>query len=107
VILGSVGDNFGAGMTGGMAFIYDRKNTFESSVNPESVVYQRLQSSYWEDVLKNQVREHERQTQSTFATNMLAEWDTVIGRFWQVCPKEMISRLESPLSDQDEAAQTA
>ena len=33
IILGEVGDNFGAGMTGGMAFIYDEKNTFENFVN--------------------------------------------------------------------------
>ena len=105
VILGSVGENFGAGMTGGMAFIYDRGNNFESHVNPDSVVYQRLRSSYWEEILKAQVREHAHQTQSTFATNMLAEWETVVGHFWQVCPKEMIGKLEEPLSDSDEEAQ--
>ena len=38
VILGEVGDNFGAGMTGGMAFIYDLNNDFEKKVNPETVI---------------------------------------------------------------------
>ena len=38
VILGEVGDNFAAGMTGGMAFIYDLNNQFETKVNPETVV---------------------------------------------------------------------
>ena len=37
VILGEVGDNFGAGMTGGMAFIYNPNNEFEKRVNPESI----------------------------------------------------------------------
>jgi glutamate synthase (NADPH/NADH) large chain len=37
VILGEVGDNFGAGMTGGMAFIYDEAGNFESQVNRESL----------------------------------------------------------------------
>ena len=36
IILGAVGDNFGAGMTGGMAFIYDEKNVFEKFANPAS-----------------------------------------------------------------------
>ena len=39
IILGEVGDNFGAGMTGGMAFIYDEKNNFESA-NPSSIIWQ-------------------------------------------------------------------
>ena len=42
VILGEVGDNFGAGMTGGMAFIYDEAGTFESRVNPESLQLGRI-----------------------------------------------------------------
>ena len=42
VILGEVGDNFGAGMTGGMAFVYDIKKEFEKRVNPETVIWQRL-----------------------------------------------------------------
>ena len=41
IILGEVGDNFGAGMTGGMAFVYDEKNTFENQFNsyPKFVNY--------------------------------------------------------------------
>ena len=37
VILGEVGDNFGAGMTGGMAFVYNPNNEFEKRANPESM----------------------------------------------------------------------
>ena len=40
VVLGDVGDNFGAGMTGGMAFIYDINKKFDKKVNPETVVWQ-------------------------------------------------------------------
>ena len=40
IILGEVGDNFAAGMTGGMAFIYDKSKEFEKKVNQESVVWQ-------------------------------------------------------------------
>ncbi|MBN9530971.1 MAG: glutamate synthase large subunit [Alphaproteobacteria bacterium] len=103
VILGSVGDNFGAGMTGGMAFIYDERETLPIHINDESVVYQRLASAHWEQVLRRQVEIHVQETQSKFAQTLLVEWDRVIGRFWQVCPKEMVSRLAHPLSDRPEA----
>ena len=47
VVLGNVGDNFGAGMTGGMAFIYDPNNDFEKKVNPETVIWQTPETDYW------------------------------------------------------------
>ena len=42
VILGPVGDNFGAGFTGGMAFVYDADGTFERRVNPDTLLWSRL-----------------------------------------------------------------
>jgi glutamate synthase (NADPH) large chain len=99
VILGPVGDNFAAGMTGGMAFVLDLHNTFEAAVNPESVVVQRLASEHWEGVLKGLVAEHAIETGSRFAEDLLRDWDRVRGAFWQVCPKEMIKRLQHPLTD--------
>ena len=47
IILGEVGDNFAAGMTGGMAFIYDKSKEFEKKVNQESVVWQTIETEYW------------------------------------------------------------
>ncbi len=52
VILGRVGDNFGAGMSGGMAFVYDEAGDFPLFVNGGSVVHQRLESQYWEQHLR-------------------------------------------------------
>lgn len=99
VILGAVGDNFGAGMTGGMAFVYDADGTFQSRINPESIVIQRLESSYWEGIMKSLIEEHYRETGSNHANMILLDWDRARRQFWQVCPKEMLSRLEHPLSD--------
>jgi len=99
VILGRVGDNFGAGMTGGMAFIYDPDGDFERRVNPESIVWQRLASARWEERLKALVEEHCGETDSRWAQTILADWDRVREHFWQICPKEMICRLDYPLSD--------
>ncbi|MFN4163083.1 MAG: glutamate synthase-related protein, partial [Ferrovibrio sp.] len=104
VILGSVGDNFAAGMTGGMAFVYDPEDVLPIAINDESVVYQRLASSYWEGVLRGMIDEHIRETQSVYASNLFADWDAVKAKLWQVCPKEMVSRLEHPLSDAPAAA---
>jgi glutamate synthase (NADPH/NADH) large chain len=99
VVLGDVGDNFAAGMTGGMAFVHDAGGDFERRVNPDSVVWQRLDSAHWEAVLRSLVERHVAATDSAWAAEMLADWDRARHRFWQVCPKEMLSRLAHPLSD--------
>ncbi|MGE5548289.1 MAG: glutamate synthase large subunit [Solirubrobacterales bacterium] len=98
VILGPVGANFAAGMTGGMAFVYDADETFALKVNPESVVWQRVETEYWEGVLKSLISEHVAETQSNWAQALLADWNREMRRFWQVVPKEMLSRLEHPVA---------
>jgi glutamate synthase (NADPH) large chain len=99
VILGDVGHNFAAGMTGGMAFIYDVNNIFEARVNNDTVLYQRVSSKHWEQLLKQHLAEHLLETGSMRADNILSGWEWELPKFWQVCPKEMVSRLEQPLSD--------
>jgi glutamate synthase (NADPH/NADH) large chain len=100
VILGPVGDNFGAGMTGGMAYVYDPDNTFETRMNAETVICQPLKSAYWESELVYLIEQHERETGSPLASEMLRNWERVHGHFKQVCPKEMLGRLPQPLSDE-------
>jgi glutamate synthase (NADPH/NADH) large chain len=105
VILGPVGDNFGAGMTGGMAFVYDADGSFSLMVNPDTVVFHRIQSPHWEKVLKDLVQEHWKETQSRFAERLLIDWDREVRRFWQAVPKEMLDKLEHPvLIEAEEAA---
>ncbi|WP_439817054.1 glutamate synthase large subunit [Zavarzinia sp. CC-PAN008] len=99
VMLGRVGDNFGAGMTGGMAFVYDPGQDFEIRVNPDSVVWQRIDAAHWEGVLKALVEEHVQRTGSVLGERMLANWEREVQAFWQVVPKEMLSRIAHPLSD--------
>ena len=53
VILGKVGDNFGAGMTGGMSFIYDPNNEFENYANPQTIVWQKPETEYWKKELQS------------------------------------------------------
>jgi glutamate synthase (NADPH/NADH) large chain len=102
VILGAVGKNFGAGMTGGMAFVYDELGDFERSANPDSIVWQRLASPYWEAKLKSLIAEHSVATDSRWSNGLLDDWDRTRGSFWQICPREMLERLDHPLSEVEE-----
>ena len=102
VILGHVGDNFAAGMTGGMAFVYDEAGEFPSYVNPDQVIWQRIDSNFWEARLRALIAEHVTETQSRFARRLINDWALERDRFWQVVPKEMLGRLAQPLSDRVE-----
>ena len=99
VVLGPMGFNFAAGMTGGMAFLLDADGQVPSLVNGDSVVLQRIASAHWEGVLRGLVEEHFHETGSAYAEEILRNWDLHVGRFWQVCPKEMLSRLDHALTD--------
>ena len=99
VILGATGDNFGAGMTGGMAFVLDEDGRFPARVNPETVVLNRLASAHWEGELKALIAAHAAATGSAWASTLLDEWEARRGSVWQVVPREMLSRLAWPLVD--------
>ena len=98
VILGKIGDNFGAGMTGGMAFIYDPDRSFENYVNPNSVIWQIPETDHWKKYLKNLIDEHFQETQSKIAKKILENFEYEQNFFIQVCPKEMLNKLKNSLS---------
>ena len=98
VILGDVGDNFAAGMTGGMAFIYDKSQEFENKVNPDSVIWQNVETEYWRKFLKELIIEHYKETQSVISKNLTANFDDEIKNFIQVCPKEMLDKIHNPIT---------
>jgi glutamate synthase (NADPH/NADH) large chain len=98
IILGNVGDNFAAGMTGGMAFIYDKSNEFDKKVNPETVIWQNIETEYWISFLKKLVLEHSVETGSLISKDIIKNFENEIKNFVQVCPKEMINKLENPIT---------
>ena len=98
VILGKAGDNFAAGMTGGVAFIYDPKQEFENYVNPNSVVWQVPETDYWKSCLNNLIFQHFNETQSQIAKTIIENFSNEIQNFKQICPKEMLDKLENPIS---------
>lgn len=99
VILGEVGQNFAAGMTGGMAYLYDPNVTVMKRLNTETVMATRLASTYWQEKLKTLITEHHRETGSPRAAEILADWAQHQPYFWQICPLEMRDRLPHPLDD--------
>ena len=99
IILGEVGDNFGAGMTGGMAFIYDEKNTFENYANPSSIIWQKIETDYWKSFLKEQLKNFTNETNSFIGKQILDNFESEIKNFKQVCPIEMLDKLENPITN--------
>ena len=98
IILGQVGDNFGAGMTGGMAFVYDKENNFENFVNPSSIIWQLVETDYWKDFLKINLKNFVKETNSNFARNILNDYGKELRYFKQVCPIEMLDKLDNPIT---------
>jgi glutamate synthase (ferredoxin) len=86
VVLGSVGRNVAAGMTGGLGYFYDPEDTLCAKVNPEIVVVQRIASEAGEELLKGLIEEHYERTGSAKAKGILDNWREEIGVFWQLVP---------------------
>ena len=98
IILGNVGDNFGAGMTGGMAFIYDVDNRFEDFANPTSIIWQPVETEYWRNLLENSLKDFVKETNSKIGNKILKNFNEEIKKFKQVCPIEMLDKLDNPIS---------
>jgi glutamate synthase (ferredoxin) len=99
VVLGRVGRNVGAGMTGGLAYFLDEDGSFPEKVNPEIVKLQRVQTPAGEQQLKDLITAHGDRTGSQKAAHILNNWSEFLPKFWQVVPP---SEADSP-----EASQTA
>ncbi len=101
VILGEVGNNFGAGMTGGMAFVYDKDGTLPLRINLQDVFYQQQMNEYWENFLKNKIKDFIKETNSNYAKNIINNWEKEKYLFWQIIPKEMINKFEHSVLIED------
>ncbi|MEP2029386.1 MAG: glutamate synthase large subunit [Paracoccaceae bacterium] len=97
VILGEIGANFAAGMTGGMAYLYDPTGHSQTLMNMETVVTCPVTVSHWLSELEELVERHAAETGSQKAIDLLQHWDTEVGHFIQICPKEMLVHLPHPI----------
>ncbi|MEL7242111.1 MAG: glutamate synthase large subunit [Cyanobacteria bacterium J06573_2] len=93
VVLGQVGRNVGAGMTGGLGYFLDEKGNFPELVNREIVNYQRVVSEAGEKQLKDLITAHFERTESAKAKMILDNWEEFLPKFWQLVPP---SEADSP-----------
>src|SRR5210317_1108241 len=94
VILGDVGRNFGAGMSGGIAYVYDPNKTFKSICKEADL--NLLAVNDHEDIqhLKTLIENHYHATQSPRAQEILEQWEQELGNFIKVFPEEYRLALE-------------
>ena len=98
VILGETGRNFGAGMTGGVAFVLDERGEFPHRYNPQLVVVEPLQAAEDVELVRAMVLRHLELTGSPRAETVLARWDILLPKFWKVHPKEQVAKIEAALA---------
>ncbi|HBM76893.1 MAG TPA: glutamate synthase subunit alpha, partial [Verrucomicrobiales bacterium] len=104
VILGLTGKNFGAGMSGGTAYVYDIDGLFQSRINPEMIIALPVKRS--EDIAeaKGLIEEHHRQTGSPRARLLLDDWEAALRKLIRVIPKER-AELERQESQHENATE--
>jgi glutamate synthase domain-containing protein 3 len=87
VVLGRTGRNFAAGMSGGVAYVYDADGAFERRCNTDGVL---IEPTAGDDrmQLKELLRKHAAYTGSDVASRLLEEWNESLRRFVTVVPKE-------------------
>jgi glutamate synthase (NADPH/NADH) large chain len=96
VILGEVGANFAAGMTGGQAFVYDASGSFASRLNPDNVVIEEM-GPHEDMVLKALLHAHLDATGSPKAKAVLESWAASRDLFRVITPKDLLVRRQSSL----------
>lgn len=87
VILGPTGRNFAAGMSGGIAFVYDPDNALPVHCNPEMVDLKPLHEKSVPE-LRRLVERHAQYTGSTVAARILKDWDAALTRFVRIMPRD-------------------
>ena len=88
VILGTTGRNFGAGMSGGIAYVYDPDNTFESLSNTDTFEIEAVEVLEEISELKGLIENHLKYTDSTVAKNILDNWGQELSSFRKVMPSD-------------------
>ncbi|MBD2353228.1 glutamate synthase large subunit [Tolypothrix sp. FACHB-123] len=93
VVLGKVGRNVAAGMTGGLAYFLDEDGSFPELVNKDIVKIQRVSTEAGEKQLKELIQTHGDRTGSPKAKLILQNWQEYLPKFWQLVPP---SEADSP-----------
>jgi glutamate synthase (ferredoxin) len=93
VILGSVGRNFGAGMSGGIAYVFDKDNSFRSNCNGDHLNLLPVDEDNDIQQLKDLIENHYNATLSPLAQRILEDWENCLPKFIKVFPEEFRKAL--------------
>ena len=104
VVLGKVGRNVGAGMTGGLGYFLDEDESFPTKVNGEIVIAQRVESQAGEAQLKGLIEAHVAKTGSPKGAKILESWSEYLPKFWQLVPPSEMNTPEASDAVVEEAA---
>ena len=96
VVLGPTGRNFGAGMSGGRAYVLDAEATFTQRYNPEMVRIERVTDENDVHLLQGLIAQHALGTPSAYASYLLAHWSHYLGKFWKVAPQPGVAAAAAP-----------
>lgn len=101
VILGTTGRNFAAGMSGGVAYVYDVDGDFAEKVNQEMVDLYKVGETRGDDVLVDMIQKHYEYTGSAKAKRLLDNWAQEVDKFIKVYPTEFheINNIEYALAN--------
>ena len=94
IILGETGYNFAAGMSGGIAYVWDPQHTFSARCNLQTVELERCESGGEEDFVRQRVELHQEYTASSVADRLLQDWPAALAQFVKVMPREYKRVLE-------------
>ncbi|ABB23390.1 glutamate synthase large subunit [Pelodictyon luteolum] len=95
VILGRTGRNFAAGMSGGVAYVYDRDGSFRDNCNPEMVSVTPVDDPMECAALQSMIEKHVEYTRSDLGQSILDAFPTLIGKFVKVMPNDYRRALEA------------
>jgi glutamate synthase (NADPH/NADH) large chain len=103
VVLGDTGRNFAAGMSGGVAYVWDVNKTFIKNCNMEMVMLDTLDAED-ERLLSSMINEHQQVTKSNLAAHVLSYWPTTFKQFIKVMPVDYKVVLEKRKAEKKSAA---
>lgn len=88
VVLGETGRNFAAGMSGGIAYVFDPSNDFIGRCNLEMVLLERIEDAAEAEELQGMIKRHVELTGSQAGTRILEKWEDSLPKFARVIPKD-------------------
>ncbi len=104
IILGNIGDNFGAGMTGGSAFIYSDQKNISDLMNMETISLYEVDNQDWKNHLLDLLKDFHKETKSKRAEFIIENYASEIKKFTHIVPNEVVDKLEFTVTKKSKIA---